>query len=225
MFVMCPHTEPSHHDMMCTIDIDPDSETYCQVLSRLDFPNFGDEVHHCGWNTCSSCHNDPSAKRSHLVLPCLNSDRIYVVNVQDPRKLDLEVTIEPALLHDYNVSMPHTAHCTAAGDVIISTLGDANGNNKGNFFLLDGTTFKPRGTYLDDENTVPFNYDFWYQPRIDLLVSTGWGGPNTVKKGFHATDVMKGDYGFSVNLFRWSTHEKIQSIELPELGGSMPFEI
>ncbi|VDK61298.1 unnamed protein product [Cylicostephanus goldi] len=57
------------------------------------------------------------------------------------------------------------------------------------------------------------------------MVSTGWGGPNTVKKGFHATDVMKGDYGFSVNLFRWSTHEKIQTIELPELGGPMPFEI
>ncbi|VDM69687.1 unnamed protein product, partial [Strongylus vulgaris] len=109
------------------------------VLSKVVFPNLGDEVHHSGWNTCSSCHSDPSKKRSHLVLPCLNSDRIYVVNVENERDLRLEMTIEPALLHDYNVSMPHTAHCTAAGDVIISTLGDAQGENKG-YFLLVTTT-------------------------------------------------------------------------------------
>ncbi|KAK6046409.1 hypothetical protein COOONC_16084 [Cooperia oncophora] len=77
--------------MMVAIDVDPNSNTFCQVLSKIVFPHLGDEVHHSGWNACSSCHDNPSAKRSHLVLPCLNSDRIYIVNVTDPNNIRLEV--------------------------------------------------------------------------------------------------------------------------------------
>ncbi|KHJ76510.1 hypothetical protein OESDEN_23870, partial [Oesophagostomum dentatum] len=100
-------------------------------LSRVDFPHESDEVHHSGWNTCSSCFGNASLKRTHLILPCLNSDRIYIVNVENERDMRLEVTIEPELLHEYNISFPHTAHCLADGDIMISMLGDAEGNNKG----------------------------------------------------------------------------------------------
>src|SRR3954470_18683613 len=32
----------------------PDSQPYGQVVGRLDMPNVGDELHHFGWNACSS---------------------------------------------------------------------------------------------------------------------------------------------------------------------------
>lgn len=44
----------------------------------------GDELHHSGWNICSSCH-DSSRKRDTLVLPCLMSDRIYFVDTSDEK--------------------------------------------------------------------------------------------------------------------------------------------
>ena len=45
-------------DYLATIDADPDSPTYSQVISRLEMPGIGDELHHTGWNACSSCHHD-----------------------------------------------------------------------------------------------------------------------------------------------------------------------
>lgn len=49
-------------------------------------PNLRDELHHSGWNACSSCFDDASKKRNRLILPSLISSRIYVLDVgTDPR--------------------------------------------------------------------------------------------------------------------------------------------
>ena len=45
-------------DYLATIDLDPASKTYSQVIHRLPMPNVGDELHHFGWNACGSCHGD-----------------------------------------------------------------------------------------------------------------------------------------------------------------------
>lgn len=46
-------------------------------------------------------------------------------------------TIEPSEVHALNVSTLHTTHCLPNGNVMISTMGDANGNGKGDFLLID----------------------------------------------------------------------------------------
>lgn len=43
-----------------------------------------DELHHAGWNVCSSCHDSP-CKRDTLVLPCLISDRVYFIDMTDEK--------------------------------------------------------------------------------------------------------------------------------------------
>ena len=43
-----------HSDALAVLDLDPDSETYGQVVGRVDMPNAGDELHHFGWKACSS---------------------------------------------------------------------------------------------------------------------------------------------------------------------------
>lgn len=50
---------------------------YVQVIHRLNMPYNGDELHHSGWNACSSCHTDSSRSRSRLILPAINSSRVY----------------------------------------------------------------------------------------------------------------------------------------------------
>lgn len=44
-------------------------------------PNLKDELHHSGWNACSSCFGDATKKRNRLILPSLISSRVYVVDV------------------------------------------------------------------------------------------------------------------------------------------------
>lgn len=48
-------------------------------------PNAGDELHHMGWNSCSSCFNDPTKSRNKLILPGIASSRIHVVDTSSER--------------------------------------------------------------------------------------------------------------------------------------------
>ena len=55
-------------------------------------------------------------------------------------------------MHALGVGTPHTTHCLADGNVMISTLSDGpKKNGKGNFILLDGKTFKPQGLWVEDK--------------------------------------------------------------------------
>lgn len=38
-----------------------------------------------------------------------------------------------------------------------------------------------KGTWASE--LTPFGYDFWYQPRLNTLVATGWGAPKAFSKG------------------------------------------
>jgi len=42
-------------DYLATVDVDPNSPTYSRVIHRIPMPQVGDELHHFGWNACSSC--------------------------------------------------------------------------------------------------------------------------------------------------------------------------
>src|SRR5712671_1868606 len=42
------------HDAICVVDLAAESPTYGKVVGRVEMPNEGDEVHHFGWNACSS---------------------------------------------------------------------------------------------------------------------------------------------------------------------------
>ena len=107
----------------------------------------GDELHHSGWNACSSCHGCAGASRDKLVLPCIGSDRVYIIDMaKDPKAPTIHKVIEPEELHALDVSTPHTSHCLPSGEVMIVFLGKADGSAQGSFVLLDGKdNFKVKG--------------------------------------------------------------------------------
>nr|MBA3368871.1 selenium-binding protein [Geodermatophilaceae bacterium] len=41
-------------DAIAVLDVDPVSDTYGEVVGWTDMPYTGDELHHFGWNACSS---------------------------------------------------------------------------------------------------------------------------------------------------------------------------
>jgi len=40
---------------------------------------------------------------------------------------------------------------------------------------------------------APMNYDYWYQPRHNVMISTEWGSPDMIKAGFNPEHVAKGN--------------------------------
>jgi selenium-binding protein 1 len=44
----------AQHDAITVIDCDAESSTYGQVVGWTDLPSGGNELHHFGWNACSS---------------------------------------------------------------------------------------------------------------------------------------------------------------------------
>ncbi|XP_064468751.1 methanethiol oxidase-like [Ornithodoros turicata] len=177
------------------------------------------------WNTCSSCYGIPGKRRDKLILPCMATDRIYVFDLSvDPLAPKIHKVIEPKELHCLDVCAPHTPHCLADGRVMISTMGDGDENGKGSFILLEESTFNLVGTWQPEPESAPFGYDFWYQPRHNVMVSSQWGAPLAFRKGFKLEDVQKGKYGTSLVVWDWTTHLRIHTLDLgPD--GLMPLEV
>lgn len=46
---------------------------------------------------------------------------------------------------DLDCRTPHTTHCLANGEIMISIMGDKEGNGKSDFILIDGKTYKTKG--------------------------------------------------------------------------------
>ena len=86
---------------MAVLDCDPFSSTYSGVVGWSELPTAGNELHHFGWNACSSalCHQGHGEhgplERRYLVVPGLRSSRTYVLDTKpDPRNPQVVREIE-----------------------------------------------------------------------------------------------------------------------------------
>ncbi|HZO91801.1 MAG TPA: selenium-binding family protein [Chthonomonadaceae bacterium] len=211
-------------DYLATVDVDPSSPTYSQVIHRTPMPNIGDELHHFGWNACSSCYGDETKSRRFLVVPGQRSSRVHIIDTADERAPKLHKVIEPEEVKSkVNLTAPHTVHCLADGHVMLSMLGDSEGNGPGGFLLLDDK-FDIAGRWEHKMDGMRFNYDFWYQPRHNVMVSSEWGAPKTYYPGFDLNDVAAGKYGHQIHFWDWNNHEIIKSVDLGE-EGMIPLEV
>ncbi len=215
-------TDVKKPDYLATIDLNPNSKTYSQVIHRLAMPNVGDELHHFGWNACASCHGQRA--RRYLIIPGLVSGRIHIVDTETPEKPKLHKVIEPdEIVRKTRLTAPHTVHCLADGRIMISMLGDDKLNGPGGFLLLD-EKFEVAGRWEADLRGMNYNYDFWYQPRQNVMVSSEWAAPSTTRPGFQLDDVKAGKYGRHVHFWDWSKRKIAKSIDLGEKG-MVPLEV
>eukprot|EP00921_Rhytidocystis_pertsovi_P012592 GHVQ01020494.1.p1 GENE.GHVQ01020494.1~~GHVQ01020494.1.p1 ORF type:complete len:376 (+),score=21.64 GHVQ01020494.1:331-1458(+) len=157
---------------------------------------------------------------------CVNSSNIHVLSTVNEDKPTWHQTIsgqDLAAIHD--VSAPHTAHCLPCGNVLISTMGDAEGSAKGSFLLLDSQTFELRGLWGKENPVVqPFGYDFWYKPPSNIMVATEWAAPKHFRRGFNPADIEKGLYGHSIHFYNWNERRLIKTTDLGRQG-LVPLEV
>ena len=84
LYLTCLHegTGVERPDFIAVVDADP--IRLREIVHETPMPHVGDELHHFGWNRCSSACHGPD--RSHLIVPGFRSSRIHVLNVaDDPR--------------------------------------------------------------------------------------------------------------------------------------------
>ena len=131
------------------VDLKQGSSTYGQVVGRLDMPNVGDELHHFGWNACSSAlcpwAPHPHVERRYLIVPGLKSSRIHVVDVkEDPVNPKIVKVIEPDELHrKTGYSRPAHGPLRARRAVRLARSARPTAAGPGGVFLLDHETFEP----------------------------------------------------------------------------------
>ena len=193
-------------DALGVVDTDPASPDYGRLVGKLEFPNGGNELHHFGWNACSShlCAYapNPHMERRYLVLPGTNSSRIHVVDTApDPRAPRLVKVIEgEEVMAKTGYAAPHTVHCGPDG-IYLNALGAPDGNGPGGIFVLDHDTFDVKGPWEKDRGPQRFSYDFWWHLGYDTLISSEWGTPKMVKHGVDPELLLGGQYGNALHVW------------------------
>jgi selenium-binding protein 1 len=206
-------------DALAVLDLEDGSSTYGQVVGRFDMPNVGDELHHFGWNACSSAlcpwAPHPHVERRYLLVPGLRSSRIHVLDVKDdPRAPKLVKVIEAEeIARKAGYSRPHTVHCGPDG-IYVSALGNPDGGGPGGIFLLDHEDFSVKSQWEVDRGPQELAYDFWWHLNYDTVITSEWGTPDMVEDGVVGELLLGNKYGHRLHAWDLKTRRHLQEIDL-----------
>ena len=206
-------------DALSVLDLEPGSATYGKLVGRLDMPNVGDELHHFGWNACSSAlcpwAPHPHVERRYLLVPGLRSSRIHVVDVKDdPHQPRLTKVIEAEeIASKAGYSRPHTIHCGPDG-IYVSALGAPDGDGPGGIFLLDHESFAVKSAWEEDRGPQELAYDFWWHLNHGTVITSEWGTPNMVEDGLVGELLLGNRYGHQLHIWDMEKRRHLQAIDL-----------
>ena len=206
-------------DALAVFDADPGSETYGQVVGRVEMPTTGDELHHFGWNACSSAlcpyAPHPHIERRYLIVPGLRSSRMHIIDTKpDPREPRIVKVIEPDELHERTgYSRPHTIHCGPEG-IYVSALGAPDGEGPGGVFVMDHESFDPLGRWEVERGPQYFAYDFWWHLGYDTMITSEWGTPKMIEGGLNPEILLQSGYGHQLHVWDLRRRRHLQALDL-----------
>ncbi len=206
-------------DALGVVDVKPGSASYGRLVGKADMPTPGDEVHHFGWNACSSClcpyAPHPHVERRYLLVPGINSSRITILDTKpDPRNPKIVKVIEPeTLVKRTGYTAPHTIHCGPDG-IYVSALGAANGDGPGGIFVLDHENFDIVGAWEQDRGPQYLAYDFYWHLGHDTIITSEWGTPNMVQNGLNPELLLGGKFGHALHVWDLRRRKHTQVLEL-----------
>jgi selenium-binding protein 1 len=206
-------------DALVVVNVEPGSGHYGEIVGGVDMPNVGDELHHFGWNACSSAlcpyAPHPHVERRYLIVPGLRSSRIHVLDTKpDPKYPTIVKVIEAQELADRTgYSRPHTLHC-GPDAIYVSALGAPDGDGPGGIFALDHSSFEPLGRWEIDRGPQYFSYDFGWHLGYDVAVTSEWGTPNMVENGVNPELLLAGKYGHSLHFWDIRKRRHLQTLDL-----------
>ena len=215
-------------DALAVVDVEEGSSTFGKEVGRVELQVAGDELHHFGWNACSSalCPSapHPHVERRYLIVPGLRSSRIYVIDTKpDPRNPRIMKTIAPdEVIAASGYSRPHTVHCGPDG-IYVSALGGPDGDGPGGIFMLDHDSFRVVGPWEKDHGPQFFAYDFWWHLNHDTVITSEWGTPKMVEGGLIPEALLGKQYGKAIHIWDLASRQHLQRLEVED-GDQMVLE-
>ncbi|MFB7220089.1 selenium-binding protein SBP56-related protein [Streptomyces sp. NPDC056227] len=206
-------------DALFTVGADPESPVYGRVTSHAELPDPGNELHHFGWNACSSAlahAGHHHAARRYLIVPGLRSSRLHVFDTgPDPARPHLVKVVEPEeLAAKAGYSRPHTLHCGPDG-MFLSCLGGADGaDGPGGIALLDHESFEVLRAWESDRGPQRLAYDVWWHLRQNIAVTSEWGSPSMVEDGLVPELLLGRQYGHSLHFWELDSGRHLQRVDL-----------
>jgi selenium-binding protein 1 len=213
---------PGEHgrpDALGVVDTRQGSTGYGRLVGQVDLPQGGNELHHFGWNACSShlCPYAPNAhvERRYLVVPGTHSSRIHIIDTKpDPRRPSLVKVIEGTeVLAKTGYAAPHTVHCGPDG-IYLNALGSPSGDGPGGIFMLDHETFELKGRWEQERGPQHLAYDFSWHLGHDTMISSEWGTPNMVKDGVNPELLLAGKYGHALHVWDLRRRRHLETLDL-----------
>ena len=218
-YVAMLNPSPGGHDALAVVDVDPSSADYGQIVSRVDMPEAGDELHHFGWNACSSClcpyAPHPHMERRYLVVPGLRSSRVHIIDTRpDPRQPRLVEVIDGGTIAERTgYSRVHTVHCGPDG-IYLNALGAPDADGPGGVFVIDPETFDVKGRWECDRGDQHLSYDFAWHLGHDTMITSEWGTPSMVENGLVPEKLLAAEYGHALHVWDLKSRKHQQVLDL-----------
>ncbi|MER5393166.1 selenium-binding protein SBP56-related protein [Saccharopolyspora sp. NPDC002686] len=208
-------------DALTAIDTDPESATFGQVVGWTDLPTRGDELHHFGWNACSSAfahagHHTSGLRRRYLLLPGIRSSNLHVFDTHpDPRHPKLVRTVAAEeLAAKAGYSRPHTLHCGPDG-IYLSCLGAADGaDGPGGIAVLDHDSFDVVRAWEVDRGPQHLAYDVWWHLNGNTMITSEWGTPSMLENGVDPDLLLRNEYGHALHFWDLAEGRHVQRVDL-----------
>ena len=207
-------------DALGVLDLDASSPSYGEIVGRVEMPNVGDELHHFGWNACSSAlcpwMPHPHVERRYLVVPGLRSSRVYVLDTEATTRAARGSSRRSSRRRSRSrtgYSRAHTVHCGPDG-IYVNALGNPDGDGPGGIFVLDHDTFEVKGAWERDRGPQELAYDFWWHLGYDRVITSEWGTPNMVEDGVNPELLLGNKYGHRLHVWDMKRRRHLQEIDL-----------
>jgi selenium-binding protein 1 len=213
------NAQGSEPDAIGVVDVDPKSSTYGKLINKTAMPNAGDELHHFGWNACSSAlcpyAPHPHVERRYLLVPGIRSSRIHVLDTKpDPRAPKIVKVIEPDEVHRRSgYSRLHTLHCAPDG-IYVSAFGQPDGEGPGGLLMLDHDDFSVLGRWEIDRGPQELAYDFAWHLGYDTQITSEWGTPKMIENGLVPDLLLGGKYGHKLHVWDLKKRKHLQELDL-----------
>ena len=171
-------------------------------------PYLGDELHHFGWNACSSalCPTapHPHVERRYLVVPGLRSSPASTSSTPSRTRASPQVVkmLEAEELGKRaGYSRPHTVHCGPEGMYVIVPRRRERRGGPGGVALLDHDTFEVLGQWEADRGAQYLAYDLWWHIGHDVAVTSEWGTPSMIEDGVVPELLLGRKYGHRLHFW------------------------
>jgi selenium-binding protein 1 len=221
LYLACLHegTGVDRPDFLAVVDAEDG-----RIVHETPMPHVGDELHHFGWNRCSSACHGPD--RSHLIVPGFRSSRIHAVNVtDDPRRPRIEKVIErDEIVRATGLTRPHTVHCMPGDNIVVSMLGDADGNGRAGSPSSTPGPSRSRGAGRTAASGRGSTTTSGISRARTCWPRRSSESPRPTRPASTSTTVAAGHYGSRLHFWNLSERRVEQTLELGETG-LVPLEV